>query len=547
MFCSRCGKSIMAEELKCSFCGNPVGESRFEGTPYTSAQMHIKPGMRISYFADSEIPVQDGAPAAENASNANEPETPSVFSAEAAPAYTRTSYTTMTEEEKETGDADSRTIYRPVYEGASVPEDVRRDIRAALAGSGEDEEAEAAPVIEELSEEAINSLNSLDEELKMEEMDLSQFRARKIEATDRTGISAGVTDYIQDLEEKQYRKAARKRRSYDEDMDEAYATPQEEPLYEDDRPVNPDIDTEQPEVFDDIDEAEFDELRYGRVIGVKDVLKIALIMVVAAALFVGIFLGIRHFRGQQANSSPIEGVTQTLYTEGIAQLKANVAGEYVEQMIGVFKDQGILALTMALQEEADSLDALVPAEPAVNDALFVSAVQKIQTNIGNAIMMDANAIAMGGNADAVADSEARWKLVNDSISQLENSKTAAELTAILNGEQIIVTTNATPTPAPTVSYPTLTRGDKSDAVLDLQNRLYMLGFLLEDRDGDYGSKTQTAVKLFQDAAGLPVTGIADPATQAALYSDDAPRTEYAQITPTPKPTEAPAPEAAPAA
>lgn len=531
MFCSRCGKSLMMEDLQCPYCSNPVGESRFEGTPYTSAQIQIKPGMRISYFAAE---VEEPAGAEENKEQ-------SVFAAETAPAYTRTTYTTMTEEEKGNGDVDSRTTYRPVYEGASAPEDVRRNMRAAMKESGE--EAMETPEPEVLSEEAINALNTLDEDLKMEEMDLSQFRARKIEAVDRAGISAGVSDYIQNLEEKQSRKAARKRRVYDEDMDEAYATPQDEALYEENIPANPDIDTEQPEVFNDIDEEEFDELRYGRVLSARDVLKIAIVMVAAAALFVGIFLGVRHIRSQKENTSPIEGVTQTLYTEGIARLKANVASDYVNEMISVFKDQGISALTTALQEDTDALDALVPDEPAVNDSLFVSAVQKIQTNIGNAIMMDANALSTGGSEEAVADSEARWKVVNDSITQLENSKTAAELTAVLNGEQITVTTTSTPTPAPTISYTTLTKGDKSDAVLDLQNRLYALGFLLEDRDGDYGSKTQTAVKLFQDAAGLPVTGIADSATQAALYADDAPRTEYAQITPTPRPTETPEPTA----
>ena len=76
--------------------------------------------------------------------------------------------------------------------------------------------------------------------------------------------------------------------------------------------------------------------------------------------------------------------------------------------------------------------------------------------------------------------------------------------------------------------------------LDLQNRLYQLGFLLDDRDGDFGSKTQTAVKLFQQTAGLEATGIADNATLTLLYSDEAPRTEYAQITPSPAPTPEPA-------
>ena len=88
-----------------------------------------------------------------------------------------------------------------------------------------------------------------------------------------------------------------------------------------------------------------------------------------------------------------------------------------------------------------------------------------------------------------------------------------------------------------VAYNADGQGDKSDEVLDMQNRLFMLGFLLDDRDGAFGNKTQTAVKLFQSAAGLEVTGIADSVTQSVLYSDSAPMTEYAQITPTPAPTE----------
>jgi hypothetical protein len=97
------------------------------------------------------------------------------------------------------------------------------------------------------------------------------------------------------------------------------------------------------------------------------------------------------------------------------------------------------------------------------------------------------------------------------------------------------------TPAPT--YTPLTRGDKSDAVLDMQNRLYQLGYLLDDRDGSYGSKTQTAVKRFQTDAGLEVTGIADSATLELLYSEEAPMTEYAQTT-RPEPAATPDPTAA---
>jgi len=99
-----------------------------------------------------------------------------------------------------------------------------------------------------------------------------------------------------------------------------------------------------------------------------------------------------------------------------------------------------------------------------------------------------------------------------------------------------VVTEPTPSPTPeAVTYETLAKGAKSDAVLELQNRLYELGFLMDDRDGAFGGKTQTAVKLFQTAAGLEANGIADSATQTRLYADDAPRTEYAQSTATPAP------------
>ena len=43
MFCSKCGKTLMPEDTQCPHRHTPVGESRFEGTPYTSAQAHILP------------------------------------------------------------------------------------------------------------------------------------------------------------------------------------------------------------------------------------------------------------------------------------------------------------------------------------------------------------------------------------------------------------------------------------------------------------------------------------------------------------------------
>ena len=119
MFCSRCGKTLMPEDKQCPHCGTPVGESRFEGTPYTSAQPHILP------------------------------DTPA---GQASAAYTRTTYTTMTDEQRQEGAVDSRTTYRPVYDEASAPEEIRRDMRAVIDGNDAADEAPLPPV-EELPED----------------------------------------------------------------------------------------------------------------------------------------------------------------------------------------------------------------------------------------------------------------------------------------------------------------------------------------------------------------------------------------------------------
>ena len=59
------------------------------------------------------------------------------------------------------------------------------------------------------------------------------------------------------------------------------------------------------------------------------------------------------------------------------------------------------------------------------------------------------------------------------------------------------------------------------AVVPLQRRLRDLGYYSGSVDGYYGSGTYRAVRNFQSRNGLTVTGNADPATQALLYSSSA--------------------------
>lgn len=79
-----------------------------------------------------------------------------------------------------------------------------------------------------------------------------------------------------------------------------------------------------------------------------------------------------------------------------------------------------------------------------------------------------------------------------------------------------------PEPDPALAnYNTLQKGDKGDEVKALQQRLIDLKYLNDTADGSYGKKTQSAVERFQSKNSLTETGIADPATQALLFSDDA--------------------------
>lgn len=77
--------------------------------------------------------------------------------------------------------------------------------------------------------------------------------------------------------------------------------------------------------------------------------------------------------------------------------------------------------------------------------------------------------------------------------------------------------------------PTLRKGDKGEAVRELQEALVARGYDLPSSgiDGDFGNETRGAVIAFQQDAGLSVDGVVGPATWAAL--------DVAQIAPEEKP------------
>ena len=70
-------------------------------------------------------------------------------------------------------------------------------------------------------------------------------------------------------------------------------------------------------------------------------------------------------------------------------------------------------------------------------------------------------------------------------------------------------------PAPSQEFATVKRGDRGDLVLWAQEHLSTAGFAT-DVDGDFGAKTEAAVRSFQQANGLAVSGQVDTATWRKL-------------------------------
>jgi immune inhibitor A len=71
----------------------------------------------------------------------------------------------------------------------------------------------------------------------------------------------------------------------------------------------------------------------------------------------------------------------------------------------------------------------------------------------------------------------------------------------------------------TADDPVLRKGSKGPAVRRLQQSLINLGFNPGPVDGDFGPKTDQAVRAYQASRGLVADGIVGPLTWAALHAD----------------------------
>ncbi|MBN1777754.1 MAG: peptidoglycan-binding protein [Clostridiales bacterium] len=93
-----------------------------------------------------------------------------------------------------------------------------------------------------------------------------------------------------------------------------------------------------------------------------------------------------------------------------------------------------------------------------------------------------------------------------------------------------------PTPTPTVTPSVIRKGEHSDRVTAVQERLQELRYYTGAIDGQFGGGTEEAVRLFQRQNGLDVDGIIGSLTLTAMMDENA---AGIVITPTPDPATLP--------
>lgn len=82
----------------------------------------------------------------------------------------------------------------------------------------------------------------------------------------------------------------------------------------------------------------------------------------------------------------------------------------------------------------------------------------------------------------------------------------------------------------------LKRGDRCEAVRQLQTKLTQKGHTVGSIDGDFGNGTEFAVRQYQVNQGLEADGIVGPSTAAALGFTTTPRCPHATSNPQPGPS-----------
>jgi peptidoglycan hydrolase-like protein with peptidoglycan-binding domain/SH3-like domain-containing protein len=123
-----------------------------------------------------------------------------------------------------------------------------------------------------------------------------------------------------------------------------------------------------------------------------------------------------------------------------------------------------------------------------------------------------------GTKQAVASFQTKNNLTSDGICGTETIKALFSDKAAFNGATPTATPQATSKVVITEDTATIQSGSIGVAVLNLQRRLFELGYYVSRLDGVYLDEDMNAIKLFQRVNGLTADGKAGYETQKLLFS-----------------------------
>lgn len=538
MFCSNCGKTLKPGENQCPHCGMPVSESPFSSMSYTAA------------------------PPPENA----RPERPARQSEDGYAPVTRTTYTQM--DEREQGDVYSRTTYRaPLSEEENAPQEPG-------PAAGQPVEGESAPMDGESTGQDLSSVVPLDKVYEsIPDLEEGEETAEipPLPPVNRPGISEEVRRYMEEAEQERRHAASRpakKRFSLFGLMGSDSRQQEEEaPMDEDLSEAGTQSEPQAQEAAGESQETQAGKAEPAaaktaaqkiKAIGKKTsgkkaaagkvpVKKIVGMVVALGVILVVLIQGVRYLKYVTTPRAKVPTVSVELYDNGMELIQSHVTDEYRAEIVQLYQqDTSGATATARQQQELDEIQGLLNEDQSQrleDDALFVKALMAIQQNINNACTYDFLAASNASDTqleDLKTQADDQWSEVQNLLKRLENATETRDLENLTTGANEILTATPEPTPEPEVEYTTLKRGQKnSTEVRRLQNRLYELGYFNDVRDGDFGSKTEQAVKRFQKTVGLEADGVATPELQQLLFADDAP----VRNTASPNPSASATPEA----
>ena len=213
-------------------------------------------------------------------------------------------------------------------------------------------------------------------------------------------------------------------------------------------------------------------------------------------------------------------IVSDIETPALAIEKESSVGENAEAdlaEITVFSEEENTINDKENKAESSKVDTNTDSENTVSDEEKFEPIQR--GNTGDSVIEIQTKLAELGLLASAADGHfgsGTERAVKDF--QIANQLEASGIVDKTTYDAIVSAEVKEQEPA---SFSLVKRGDKGDSIIEIQKQLVFLGYLTSSADGNFGSGTEQAVKDFQNANRLKVTGIVDESTYNKMFSSDA--------------------------